>query len=99
LGWTGTQDVLPLGTLRSLRWLRLTANPLTHISPLADLPKLENLALDGATVTDIHDLAADDAAPSLKSLALQGTRVDTAEGTQGAADVAALRARGVNVSL
>lgn len=99
LGWTGTQDVVPLASLLSLRWLRLTANPLTDISPLADLPKLENLALDGATITDIHDLAVEDAAPSLKSLALQGTRVDTSEGTQGAEDVAALRARGVNVSL
>ena len=87
------RDLSPLAELRRLRYLDLGSNRVEEVTALASLKSLRVLLLADNAVTDISALAGLD---SLQSVDLTGNSLS---GSAARAQAAALRERGVAVSI
>ena len=61
-----------LCAMKNLRGIRLSGQPITDLSPLADCPLINNIDIHESSITDISPLAA---MPRLRFLALQGNNI------------------------
>ena len=97
LNGNNIQNLSGLESLSKLETLNLNDNAITALSPLEGLSELRFLNLQSNTIKDITALATNTGLGENDTVTLHYNCLNLNEGTKGAANLATLEARGVNV--
>jgi len=92
-------DLSPLASLPGLTRLDLGGNQINDISPLASLTNLTELDLYANQISDISPLVENDGLGPGDFVRLEDNNLELSKGSEDAANIKALRDRGVSVVL